>query len=813
MIEGLRDKFGLLFNFRNGLIVSLVLVLFLVAGCQQAEPSFSPTECESYHGICARISADMPEGYVQYGGPGDYGCNPYDEDDVMRSPSKTLSSGSGLDDVSSEKISVPDDQSVPLTQADNGDHTNPAEPAYYPIYCYVPEGCVDGIDNNNDWLCDIAGCDATIVTQEGGWFCAGMISGRPCETASDCHYAQCVDAGPWTGDYCNYDDDCHCNERDVAPDGCYCRDYSEDCVHREEEVFEFGLDPDPACVVQEELEESSRFHECVPDGFCGDGEDGVSCQRDCSFCLAGDSDLNSLAFDYGLLPTGAVNWEGPGHMVNEFWEFNGDENNILEPGDSCIFVFSESQGDTVYEIFDYSNGWPFDTVTAHSCYDLNGVYEFLYNRFIGGDPENSYYYWAENLFKGDNTDGRSWHIVGKDYLDNDVCGFCGDGALGQNEVASGGNKDCDDPTLILEDGACNCQVDNVPICGNGVVEPEIGEQCDYGVNNLHPNDPGPEPPYDGTIEWCDTSCELHSAEGGSCGDGNVDIPYEECDPEHPEWQDGACDGNCEVWSCGAISGCNVEYGENCANCPEDCGINSGNYDGLCGDLGWFYSTYYKQGYTCEFGGNCMDFRTKSNGQGEPYWSIHHNIRYHTDRNTDIPVWDFPYGYSVYDGHEPYADENYFINQWNIHDGHNYFVQVHEGIVIDSYDLTDPDGGDDVPISSNRIGAFITWVYSDAYYVKDLSTSWDDDYYYINWNHCGINEFDPSSCTWSEWRYNNNPGSEARDIYLTRGWNVIMFGLINDGGPNRLRYVDDVENLLKNDPHILAMNSEGPEWPE
>jgi cysteine-rich repeat protein len=87
------------------------------------------------------------------------------------------------------------------------------------------------------------------------------------------------------------------------------------------------------------------------------------------------------------------------------------------------------------------------------------------------------------------------------------CTYCGDGHTDTQEQ-------CDDGNNVDGDG-CSATCTNEPYCGDGVVQPELGEQCEL------PNTPG-----------CDANC--HPAEicndlEDNDGDGDIDCFDLECD--------------------------------------------------------------------------------------------------------------------------------------------------------------------------------------------------------------------------------------------------------------------------------------------
>jgi cysteine-rich repeat protein len=98
--------------------------------------------------------------------------------------------------------------------------------------------------------------------------------------------------------------------------------------------------------------------------------------------------------------------------------------------------------------------------------------------------------------------------------------FCGDGSLDDGEEA------CDDGNDIDEDECSNtCEP---AICGDGIVQPGLGEVCDDEVN-------------DGSYGGCAADCLSF---GPFCGDGIID-EVEACDDTNMDSQDG-CLGNCAI---------------------------------------------------------------------------------------------------------------------------------------------------------------------------------------------------------------------------------------------------------------------------
>jgi fibro-slime domain-containing protein len=109
-----------------------------------------------------------------------------------------------------------------------------------------------------------------------------------------------------------------------------------------------------------------------------------------------------------------------------------------------------------------------------------------------------------------------------------VPGYCGD-AIVQPELG----EECDLGANTGEYGGCAQDCLLGPYCGDGVVQPEGNEACDFGALNSPLN----AAEYGG----CLISCQL----GPHCGDGNVEEGHEQCDDGGNEDQDG-CSATCLI---------------------------------------------------------------------------------------------------------------------------------------------------------------------------------------------------------------------------------------------------------------------------
>lgn len=98
---------------------------------------------------------------------------------------------------------------------------------------------------------------------------------------------------------------------------------------------------------------------------------------------------------------------------------------------------------------------------------------------------------------------------------------CGDGVVTPNEA-------CDDGTNDGSYGSCTPDCKKGPYCGDGLLQPEGGEECDDGVNLT---------PYGG----CAPGCKI----GASCGDGQIDSLFgEQCDDGTNDGGYGECGMGC-----------------------------------------------------------------------------------------------------------------------------------------------------------------------------------------------------------------------------------------------------------------------------
>jgi len=113
-------------------------------------------------------------------------------------------------------------------------------------------------------------------------------------------------------------------------------------------------------------------------------------------------------------------------------------------------------------------------------------------------------------------------------IDTDNCpNDCSDIVCGDGDVE--GAEDCDPPAAGTCDALCNSII---PVCGDGITQPSIGETCDDGNTT--------------SGDGCDSACHVEA----SCGDGIVTAP-ETC--ELP--QQNNCGGSCTTVASTACFSC------------------------------------------------------------------------------------------------------------------------------------------------------------------------------------------------------------------------------------------------------------------
>jgi cysteine-rich repeat protein len=149
--------------------------------------------------------------------------------------------------------------------------------------------------------------------------------------------------------------------------------------------------------------------------------------------------------------------------------------------------------------------------------------------------------------------------------------FCGDG------FTRAGSEQCDDGNGLSGDGCNGCRLENVNVCGNGVIEEEIGEECDDGNNREgdgcgtfagFPTVDNPSGLSNPCSIYPDYICEGEPSvcRNVACGNGVVDSG-EECDDGDTSSSDG----------CSRI--CRLESGWRCTGSPSVCESTTTDIDG------------------------------------------------------------------------------------------------------------------------------------------------------------------------------------------------------------------------------------------
>lgn len=182
---------------------------------------------------------------------------------------------------------------------------------------------------------------------------------------------------------------------------------------------------------------------------------------------------------------------------------------------------------------------------------------------------------------------------GDDIDDNGCTNACTIAGCGNGILEPRLGEECDFGEQNEEDGACT-PICKYPTCGDGFKQPSKAEECDNGIDNTDISectatckqnvcgdglvwdgqemcDDGPE---NGDNAACTTACTLQM-----CGDGFVG-PGEQCDDGNPDPGDG-CDANCK-FTCGNNV---IDPGEECDDgdldpsddCTSECSIAT------CGD--------------------------------------------------------------------------------------------------------------------------------------------------------------------------------------------------------------------------------------
>ncbi|MEO0814146.1 MAG: DUF4215 domain-containing protein, partial [Myxococcota bacterium] len=221
---------------------------------------------------------------------------------------------------------------------------------------------------------------------------------------------------------------------------------------------------------------------------------------------------------------------------------------------------------------------------ASNGLSLNACTQFCLDNICGDGHRGE----SEECDNG-SANGTAGNVCTMLCLDNE----CGDGHVGGPEACDDGNS--------VDTDACRNDC-TTPGCGDGIVTPSQGEQCDNGPDNGTPgnactagcrnNQCGDE--HLGPGEQCDlgsdngvprSTCTL-SCQNNTCGDGHLGPAVdEECDNGGVNGADGnACTGSCTNNICGDShrgpgEGCDdgAQNGDGSTNCTSLCAVT------ICGD--------------------------------------------------------------------------------------------------------------------------------------------------------------------------------------------------------------------------------------
>ncbi|MFH1072373.1 MAG: CARDB domain-containing protein [Nanoarchaeota archaeon] len=230
--------------------------------------------------------------------------------------------------------------------------------------------------------------------------------------------------------------------------------------------------------------------------------------------------------------------------------------------------------------------------------------------------------------------------------------------------------------------------------------------------------------------------------------------------------------------------CDSSYGEDAFDCRKDCS-RLGN--------GEWASVVYGPAYDCEK--DCMDF---SSHEGSSYVTLKEYVDNNGDGYSYALVNPYPFGTSL----------AVFDELFSLYTNPNSdFIVEMDGYCVDNEYLVNTASA---CLTGGRwwFGTFITWLYVNETYSKTFNINVDDDYQLLIYTNCGEGEFTPGNCVMSSNSFRNGPTVTSYSKTLTKGWNVIFLGFIEDKGEERLK-ITSVSNLFRNDRHIGVMNSDGP----
>lgn len=543
---------------------------------------------------------------------------------------------------------------------------------------------------------------------------------------------------------------------------------------------------------------------CVGDGICHDGTDGegdygenAENSLDCQECVDGTTDYCDSGLP-GICADGLVTCEGSN------W---GDCVANINPGD-----YAEDCDDS--ELLDEDcDGWAnsndLDCINPPECGDeiIEGdeVCECGPDQDCGSDDDDVNGVTCEDLgYAGGSlrcADCLSFY-TGLCTVDEPVCG---DGFCEPPEDAVSCPEDCESTEICDngidddEDGLIDCN-DIYDCLGDPACAPE--EDCElneivhfeYSAQNFHP-EPGQLFVKDYTRIEVIESFNYYDGDGEGFywGEFTAEIvgPIFSVPDGSFEWDNVEFYNKfsaCAAPTCRINGVCTED--EDCWNCPIDCGVTSGNYDGNCGDLSWAYNSYGSYGSACE---HPRCFRTYNNPSSD-YKGARKLVNWGTDQNALVLKTPYPYGESS-DSESPFWEQyikNDHINMWG------------DGVCPDQADLEEC-----VSTGDRQFHNYVTWIYVGDTYMKVFDYTNDDSFSINVWNGCGVGNFDEELCYWdrdSNYLGDYSTGTGNWEVVLTKGWNVIEIMGFNDEGPATYKYSTEP---FKDDPHVVAISSDGP----
>ncbi|MFH1409045.1 MAG: CARDB domain-containing protein [Nanoarchaeota archaeon] len=275
---------------------------------------------------------------------------------------------------------------------------------------------------------------------------------------------------------------------------------------------------------------------------------------------------------------------------------------------------------------------------------------------------------------------------------------------------------------------------------------------------------------------------------------NLDDSY--CSYMSPEYRE-MCGQKVLAYEVGHMAVCGDNYcfeelGESCFSCPQDCGV--------CGDRSWSYS-WYKSSKTCN--NDCLDWSSTQLCNQDEEWGIETDVNWGGDELDCISIDPYPYGYDIHGTGGEFAFETQWV-QGDLYRGGHGSCYDRTGLVSSS----DGDGG----LRGGKwwLGTFMTWIYVTDTYTKTFDMSVDDDITVLNYNNCGECFFDPDKCELGTFFKRNGPWPGPVTIQLTKGWNVVEFGFIEDTNLEYLNYEQEITEKFSIDPLVAYMDSEGAE---